>query len=128
MDLSTLRYSQSHEWVHWNGDVATVGITDFAVSELTDLVFIDLPAVGSQVQAGTSCGEIESVKAVSDLNSPLSGEIVEINETLPDSLELLSESPFEAGWMIKIAPSDPSEIESLMDRAAYEKFCADHSH
>ncbi|WP_339742307.1 glycine cleavage system protein GcvH [uncultured Rubinisphaera sp.] len=128
MDLASLRYSKSHEWVLWDGTTATVGITDFAVSQLTDLVFVELPAPGTDVQAGQSCGEVESVKAVSDLNSPLDGTVTESNENLADELEKLSDSPFEEGWMFKLTPSDPSQIEQLLDRAAYEKMCEDEAH
>jgi len=128
MDLSSLRYTTSHEWVQWDGTEATIGITDFAVTQLTDLVFVDLPSVGSSVTAGESCGEIESVKAVGELNAPIDGEVTAINETLESELEKLSESPFEAGWLIKVKPSDPSQIESLLDRKAYEELCESEAH
>lgn len=125
MDLNALKYAPSHEWVSLDGDVATIGITNFAVEELTDLVFMELPAVGSQISQGTTFGEVESVKAVSDLYSPVSGEVVEVNEQLPDDLAVLSEDPFGKGWMIKVKLEDPSSVESMMDRAAYEKHCAE---
>ncbi len=128
MDLSSLRYSQTHEWVHWDGNVATVGITDFAVSQLTDLVYVELPTVGSEIKAGETCGEIESVKAVGELNSPLDGTVAEVNESLENELEKLSDSPFEAGWIFRLTPSDPAQIDALLDRAAYEKLCDEEGH
>lgn len=128
MDVSALRYTPTHEWVHWDGSTATVGITDFAVSQLTDLVYVELPQVDTEVTAGATCGEIESVKAVGELNSPLDGTITEINEELEEHLEWLSENPYQLGWMFRLTPSDPSQIEQLLDRAAYEKVCADEAH
>jgi glycine cleavage system H protein len=113
------KYMQSHEWCKVEGGVATVGITDFAVSHLSDLVFLDLPEIGSTVTVGESFGEIESVKAVSDLYSPVSGEVVEVNSELPDNLDTLNADPFEAGWMIKVQVS--GESADLMDAAAYEE-------
>ena len=113
------KYAQSHEWCKVEGGVATVGITDFAVSHLSDLVFLDLPETGSTVAAGESFGEIESVKAVSDLYSPVSGDVVEVNSDLPDNLDTLNADAFEAGWMIKVQVS--GESPDLMDAAAYEE-------
>ena len=113
------KYAQSHEWCKIEGGVATVGITDFAVSHLSDLVFLDLPETGSTVTAGESFGEIESVKAVSDLYSPVSGDVVEVNSDLPDNLDTLNADAFEAGWMIKVKSS--GESPDLMDAAAYEE-------
>jgi len=115
------KYLKSHEWCKTDGDVATVGITDFAVAHLSDLVFLDLPAAASQVTAGEPFGEIESVKAVSDLNSPVSGEVVEVNDQLSENLELLGSDPFEAAWMIKVKVTGTAE--DLMDAAAYEEHC-----
>ena len=116
-----LKYQQTHEWVKIEGDTATIGITDHAVSHLSDLVFLDLPAAGSSVTMGESFGEIESVKAVSPLISPVSGEVLESNETLSDSLEWLSEEPFGKAWMIKVKLTDTSG--DLMDAAAYDAHC-----
>ncbi len=113
------KYLKSHEWSKTEGDTATVGISDFAVSHLSDLVFLDLPAVGSAVTAGEPFGEIESVKAVSDIYSPVSGEVVEVNDDLPDNLDTLNSDAFEAGWMIKVKLS--GESGELMDAAAYEE-------
>ncbi|WP_237226444.1 glycine cleavage system protein GcvH [Rubinisphaera sp. JC750] len=128
MDLQALRYTSTHEWVHWDGTTATIGITDFAVSQLTDLVYVELPKVGADITAGDPCGEIESVKAVGELNAPLNGKVTEINEDLEENLEWLSESAFEKGWLFKMTPGDPAEIEALLDRAAYEKVCESESH
>ncbi len=113
------KYAQSHEWCKVEGGVATVGITDFAVSHLSDLVFLDLPETGSAVTAGESFGEIESVKAVSDLYSPVSGEVVEVNSDLPDNLDTLNTDAFEGGWMIKVQVS--GESPDLMDAETYEE-------
>lgn len=123
MDPQDLKYAKSHEWIHVDGETATVGISDFAVKALTDLVYIDLPEVGTQVSAGETFGEVESVKAVSDLYAPVSGEIVEVNSGLADDLDALSEDPFGRGWIIKLKVADASGLEALMDHAAYEKHC-----
>lgn len=128
MDLSSLRYTSTHEWVHWDGAVATVGITDFAVSQLTDLVYIELPKVGAALQAGTPCGEIESVKAVGELNSPLAGQVTEVNDDLEEHLERLSESPFGEGWLFRMTPTNPADLDDLLDRSAYESVCESESH
>ncbi|MEM7201623.1 MAG: glycine cleavage system protein GcvH [Planctomycetota bacterium] len=114
-------YLKSHEWCKIADGVATLGITDFAVSHLSDLVFLDLPAVGSTVTHGEPFGEIESVKAVSDLYSAVSGEVLEANDGLPENLELLNTDPFEAAWMIKVKLTDQSS--DLLDAAAYEEHC-----
>ncbi len=113
------RYLSSHEWALENNGVVTVGITGHAAEELGELVFIDLPKVGTQVQAGESFGEIESVKAVSELNSPVSGKIVEINSELEGSLDTIGTSPFEGGWMIRIEASNSAEFEGLLDAKSY---------
>ena len=117
------KYTKSHEWVKMEGDLGIVGLTDYAVEHLSDLVYIELPAVGTQATQSEAFGEIESVKAVVDLNSPVSGEIVEINESLPDQLELLSDDTYGAGWMVKVKISDEGELGNLMDLDAYNKFC-----
>jgi glycine cleavage system H protein len=116
-----LKFQKSHEWCKIDGDVATIGISDYAVSHLSDLVFLDLPAVGSTVTAGESFGEIESVKAVSSLYSPITGEVLESNEDLGDNLEWLSEEPFGKAWMIKVKLT--AEGADLMDGAAYDAHC-----
>jgi glycine cleavage system H protein len=113
------RYTKEHEWVLAEGDTGTVGITDHAQQELGDIVYVDLPKVGSQVEAGKSLGSVESVKAVSDIYSPVSGEIVEINQTLADAPETLNSDPHGAAWLVKIKLSGTSQIENLMTAADY---------
>ena len=127
MSPDELHYLESHEWVGRDGDLAVVGISDFAVGQLTDLVYVDLPKPGATVTRGETFGEVESVKAVSDLYSPVTGEVVEVNDALEDEIGPLSEDPFGAGWLLKVKPTDESG-EGLMDRAAYEEHCqtADH--
>ena len=128
MDLESLKFAKTHEWVAVEGDVATIGITDFAVTALTDLVYVDLPASGSQATAGETFGEVESVKAVSDLYAPVSGEIVEVNDGLPDDLDALSEVSFGRGWMVKIKMSNPGDLDALLDRAGYVQHCESEAH
>lgn len=128
MDPQSLRYTDTHEWVALEGDVATVGISKFAVEQLSDLTMIELPAVGTHLTAGKTCGEIESVKSVGDLYAPLDGEVTEVNTKVADNLQLLSDDPFGAGWLIKIKVSDPSAAAKLMDHAAYERKVADEAH
>ena len=124
-----LRFAKTHEWVRPEaGGAATVGISSYAVSALTDLVFMQLPAVGKRVKAGESLGEIESVKAVSDIYAPISGEIVEVNVTLPGSLETLGKDPYGAGWIVRIKPDDPAELAGLLDQPAYDALVASQPH
>ena len=127
-----LRFAKTHEWVRVDSAggqlVATLGISHVAVEALTDLVYIELPEVGRQVDAGQACGEIESVKAVSDIYCPVSGEITEVNAELPGKLQLLSDDPYGAGWIAKIRLSKPAEVVELLDRAAYERMCAEAGH
>ena len=118
-----LYYSESHEWVKVEGNVAVVGITDFAQHAMGDLSYVDMPEVDDEVEAGDEFGAVESVKAASDLYSPVSGVVVEINEALEDAPELLNEDAF-ANWIMKVEMSDPSQLEALMDAAAYEAMCA----
>ena len=115
------KYRKSHEWVKVDGDIAYVGISDYAVSHLSDLVFLDLPDIGTDVMANEPFGEIESVKAVSDLYCPVTGEIVEQNEALQADLSILGSDPWEKGWMVKIKMMTPSEVDDLLDAAGYEK-------
>ena len=117
-----LRYAESHEWVSLEGDIATVGITDYAQHALGDIVYVDMPEVGTEVSAGEEFGAVESVKAASDLYSPVSGEVVEINEALEDEPGLINEDAF-ANWIMKVKVSDPSEVEALLDAEAYAKIC-----
>lgn len=128
MDLNSLKYAKSHEWVSLQGEIATVGITDFAVKALTDLVYIELPPKGRKLTAGEVFGEVESVKAVSDLYSPVTGEVVESNVKLADDLGKLSDDPFGAGWLIKARVTDPAALSDLLDRAGYERICASQAH
>lgn len=116
------QYLKSHEWCKIDGDVATIGISDYAVEHLSDLVFLDLPAVGASVTAGEPFGEIESVKAVSDIYSPVTGEVVEVNEALPDDLDTLKNDAFEAGWMIRVKVSGTAT--DLMDGPSYDQHVA----
>ena len=118
-----LYYSESHEWVKVDGNVAIVGITDFAQHAMGDLSYVDMPEVDDQLEKGEEFGAVESVKAASDLYSPVSGTVVEINEELEDAPELLNQDAF-ANWIMKVEMKDPSELESLMDAAAYEAMCA----
>jgi glycine cleavage system H protein len=128
MDPATLKYARSDEWVSVAGDVATIGISDFAVKALTDLVYIDLPAVGKKFQAGDAFGVVESVKAASDMYAPVSGEVVETNARLADDLETLSKDPFGKGWLLKLKLTDRNLSPELMDRAAYEKHWSTRAH
>ncbi len=128
MDLASLRYAKTHEWVRVDGDVATIGITDFAVKALTDLVYVDLPAVGKRVAVGDTLGEVESVKAVSDIYAPINGEIIEVNSPLADDLDLLSKDAFGKGWMVKVRMSNAADVNAMMDRSAYEVHCASEAH
>lgn len=115
-----LKYLKSHEWVRVEGDVATVGISDFAQSELGDVVFVELPNVGRILAAGDSFGSVESVKTVSDLYAPVSGEVIETNDTLGAQSDLVNTDPYGKGFMLKIRMSNPSEVDGLLDSAAYE--------
>ncbi len=130
MNPNELLYSETHEWVRVeetsDGKLATVGITAFAVELLTDLVHIDLPGVGTAVEAGQPFGEVESVKSVSDLNSPVDGEVVEVNDAIAENLEVISKDPFGEGWLVKIKLADGATVDTLMDRAAYEAQCREH--
>src|SRR5437879_10925145 len=121
------KYAKSHEYVHMEGEVGTVGITDYAQKELGDVVFVELPQVGTQLEAGDELGSIESVKAVSELFSPVSGEVVEINETLAEKPELVNTDSYGDGWMIRIRLSDPTELDDLMNAEEYEEYCETES-
>ncbi|HNV61796.1 MAG: glycine cleavage system protein GcvH [Candidatus Cloacimonadota bacterium] len=116
-----LYYTDTHEWIHLDGDIATIGISDFAQHELGDIVFVELPEVGQKVAASEPCGSIEAVKAVEDLISPLSGKVEEKNIDLEDSPELINKSPYEEGWLFKIRMSNPEELENLLSAAEYQK-------
>ena len=128
MDPATLKYSPTHEWVYLEGDTATLGISKFAVDQLTDLIVIDLPKVGAILKAGKPFGEVESVKAVSDLYAPIGGEVVEVNEALAKDVQLLAEDPYLKGWLVKVKVADPSALAGLLDFAAYQAKVADEAH
>ena len=114
-----LSYHEEHDWARIDGDVATFGITWYAQDQLGEVVFFDPPEVGKTLRKGDPYAEVESVKAVSDVIAPLSGEIVEVNEALSSSPEAINEDPYQSGWMVRVRLSDPSELDSLMDAAAY---------
>jgi glycine cleavage system H protein len=116
-----LRYTKDHEWVKVDGDTATIGVTDFAASQLGDVVFVDLPAAGKAVDQFATFGVVESVKAVSDLYAPVSGEVVEVNADLASKPELVNSDPYGAGWMIRVRLGDPAQVPGLLDAAAYEQ-------
>ena len=122
-DLTALRYTSEHEWIAFDGDLATVGITDFAAEKLGDVVFVDLPATESTVAGGDVCGEIESTKSVGELYAPLSGTVVEINDAVVDDPSLVNADPFGEGWLVKIR-LDGDLPGDLLDRAAYEDLTA----
>ena len=132
MKPENLLFAKTHEWVaiadEGGQKIATVGLTDFAVQALTDLVFIELPKVGRQVNAGESFAEVESVKAVSDIYAPVTGEVIAVNESLPDHLEKLSTDPFGEGWIARIKVTDDAALASLMDYAAYQTQVQEESH
>jgi glycine cleavage system H protein len=122
-----LKYTEEHEWVMIEEDLAVVGITDFAQDALGDVVFVELPEVGTSVEAGKAFGVVESVKAVSDVYAPLSGTIEEINDDLIDAPEIINTSPYEDGWMVKIRMADASDADDLMDAEAYQALIAEES-
>jgi glycine cleavage system H protein len=121
------RYTKEHEWVLLEGDIATIGITDHAQSELGDIVFVDLPKPGTKFEAGKSFGSVESVKAVSDIYAPIGGEVTEANELLSASPEKLNEDPHGAAWLIKLKVSDPAEVSALMTAAQYQEYAGAES-
>lgn len=128
MDPKTLRFTPSHEWVHLDGETATVGISRFAVDQLSDLIMIDLPKVGATVAVGKSFGEVESVKSVSDLYAPVAGEVIEVNTAVRDNVSLLSEDPYAKGWLIKVKLDPGAATAELLDPAAYESKVAEDHH
>src|ERR1700678_2215459 len=128
MDPKTLRYNKTHEWASQQGDVVTVGISQFAVEQLTDVIYIDLPDLGDPTAAGDSFGEIESVKAVSDLYSPVTGEVIEINKKLENDPTLVSKSPYDQGWLVKIRVPEGSTLDHLMTLEKYQAQIASESH
>jgi glycine cleavage system H protein len=122
-----LRYTEEHEWVRVDGNTATVGVTDYAQDQLGDVVFLQLPNPGDEFAAGDTLGTVESVKAVSDIYSPLTGKIVEANQALTAAPERLNEDPYGAAWLVKMTIADPAELSDLMDEAAYAAFVEEES-
>ncbi|PAY19877.1 glycine cleavage system protein H [Rhodopirellula sp. SM50] len=128
-DKSKLLYAETHEWVdvaeEGGQKIATIGISGFAIEQLNDLVYMELPEVGKTIDAGEEFGEVESVKAVSPLYSPVGGEVIEVHAELPDNLDQLNDDPYDFGWIVKLKIEDESALANLMDFAAYEKQCAE---
>lgn len=122
-----LHYTKEHEWVRVSGDTGAIGITDYAQHELGDIVYVDLPRVGTKVERGKTMGSVESVKAVSDLFSPVSGEVIEINDALATAPEKVNASPHDDGWLVKIRLSAPDEIKELLSAPDYEKYVAEET-
>ncbi len=121
----TLKFSKDHEWISVDGDVGTVGITDHAQNALGDVVFVEVPDLGRKLKAGDACAVVESVKAASDIYAPVSGEVIAINDKIVANSALVNESAETTSWFFKIKLSDPKELDALMDKTAYAKFCAD---
>ncbi len=120
-----LRYSKEHEWVKLEGDVAIIGITDFAQKQLTDIVFVELPDKGRGVESGKQIGVIESVKSVSDIFCPVTGEIVEVNEALQDNPDTINKDPYGEGWIVKVKLADKTEVDGLMSTEDYDRFVSE---
>ncbi len=118
---SNLKYTKDHEWIRVEGDTGVVGITEYAQGELGDVVFVELPAAGAKLEQGKQFGTIEAVKTVSDLFAPVSGDVVEVNEALKDSPEVVNKDPYSGGWMVKVKIADSAELEGLLDAAKYQE-------
>lgn len=125
---SDLKFTESHEWLRVDGDVATIGISDYAQSELGDITYLELPDPGSTISAKEPLGVIESVKAATDIYAPVSGEVAERNQLAVDQPELVNKSPYDEAWLLKIKLSDPSQVDQLMDSVAYDAFLENQSH
>jgi glycine cleavage system H protein len=123
---STLKYSKDHEWVKIDGEIATIGITDFAQHELGDIVYVEIESIGEMLVSEEVFGSVEAVKTVSDLFMPLSGEVLEFNTALEDTPEAVNEDPYESGWIIKVKIDDPSQISKLLDSDAYQQLILDN--
>jgi len=128
VDRNLLKYARTHEWILLEGNIATIGISDFAVQALTDLVFIQLPKIGRTLKSGDIFGEVESVKAVSDLYSPVAGTVTATNQDLPNHLEWLSDDPFGKGWIMKVEVSANTTLDQLLDAVQYQQHCASEAH
>ena len=128
MNPQDLKYTKEHEWVRVEGDSAIVGITSYAQEQLGDVVYVDLPAAGTMLKQMETFGAVDSVKTASDLYSPLSGEVLEVNEALKAAPELVNQEPYGAGWMLKVRPSDTKELDTLLDAAGYEQFLGTLDH
>jgi glycine cleavage system H protein len=128
MDPKKLRYSKTHEWAYLDGDICTIGLTQFAVDQLTDVIYVDLPDVDDPIVAGDSFGEIESVKAVSDLYSPVGGEVSAVNEKLQTDPTIISKDPYDKGWLIKVKVDKGTTLDQLMTLEQYQKQIASESH
>ena len=126
--MSDLKFTKSHEWANIEGTEATIGITDYAQSQLGDIVFIELPQVGEKIEKSSQFGTIESTKAASELYAPLSGEVTEVNEDLVNNPQWINESPLDKGWMLKVNIADAGEAESLLDEASYKEFVDKEAH
>lgn len=122
------RYTRTHEWVSLDGDVATIGVTDFAQSELGDITYLDLPEIGTAITENAALGVVESVKAANDIFSPVDGEVVERNDAAVDAPETVNSSPYGDAWLVKVRISDPAKFEALMDSAAYDAFAESAAH
>ncbi|HEX2981096.1 MAG TPA: glycine cleavage system protein GcvH [Anaerolineaceae bacterium] len=124
-----LKYTKTDEWVKVEGKVGTIGITDYAQNQLSDIVFVEIPVgVGEALKKGTTCGTIESVKAAADVNAPVSGTVTAVNEDLPNAPEQLNSDPFGKAWLLKVELSNLSELENMLDAAAYEAYCQERDH
>lgn len=121
---SNIKYTKDHEWIKIEGEFGKIGITDYAQGELGDIVFVELPKVGSKLEQGKSFGTIEAVKAVSDLYAPVNGEVVELNKEVQDSPEVVNKEPYERGWMVKVRIENPGQLANLLDAEAYKKLVA----
>ena len=128
MDPASLRYAESHEWASLQGEIATIGISKFAVEQLTDLVFVELPPIGRKLQVAEPFGEVESVKAVSDLYSPVAGEVIEVNEAVKSDAMKIAADPLGAGWLIKLRVSAGTRLDHLLTLTQYEKQIAEEQH
>lgn len=123
-----LKYSRTHEWVHIEHEVATIGITDHAQSELGDIVYVELPEQGRILAQDQVLGTVESVKAVSDLYSPVSGEVIEVNPVIPDATETVNDDPYGRGWMVRVRMSNPEELDELLEASDYERLLSESEH